>query len=82
MKAPEIFGLIVRLLGLFFFYRAIEILPMLAGMNSPLPIFYIGMHFVLAWWLIGGAKQLTQRAYPEPKPATPPVEKTNEKTGN
>jgi hypothetical protein len=73
MKPKDIFGLAVRLLGLWFLYLGIRaIMPVLdlgaietAGksdiLNAILPI---GFNLAVAWWLLGGGL-LVRRAYPE-----------------
>ena len=85
MKPRDIFGLAVRLLGLFFLYLGLRaVTPMLdlgaIGtasksdiINAILPIVF---NLAVAWWLLGGGL-LMRRAYPEaPKSlnlATPPT---------
>jgi hypothetical protein len=73
MKPRDIFGLAVRLLGLFFLYLALRsVTPLLdlgaietAGksdiINAILPIVF---NLAVAWWLLGGGL-LMRRAYPE-----------------
>ena len=73
MKPRDIFGLAVRLLGLFFLYLGLRsVTPLLdlsaietAGksdiINAILPIVF---NFAIAWWLLGGGL-LMRRAYPE-----------------
>jgi hypothetical protein len=73
MKPKDIFGLAVRLLGLFFLYMGLRaVSPVLdleaienAGksdlINAILPIVF---NLVIAWWLLGGGL-LVRRAYPE-----------------
>jgi len=73
MKPRDIFGLAVRLLGLFFLYLGLRaVSPMLdleaignAGkgdiINAILPIAF---NLLVAWWLLGGGL-LIRRAYPE-----------------
>ncbi|MDB6038411.1 MAG: hypothetical protein JWM99_2252 [Verrucomicrobiales bacterium] len=64
MKPKDIFGLAVRLLGLWFTYSGITNLPrVFAGFTDLL--FVIGT-FAVAWWLIGGATLLVSHAYPDP----------------
>lgn len=68
MTPAQIFQLAVRLLGLYFLYlAATNLLGALPGM--PYEFFWrsvLGSIFfaALAWWLLGGASQLVQRAYP------------------
>jgi hypothetical protein len=73
MKPRDIFGLAVRLLGLFFLYLGLRAMtPLLdlgaietAGksdiINAILPIVF---NLAVAWWLLGGGL-LMRRAYPE-----------------
>jgi hypothetical protein len=73
MKPRDIFGLAVRLLGLFFLYLGLRaVSPLLdleaignAGksdiINAILPIAF---NLLVAWWLLGGGL-LMRRAYPE-----------------
>jgi hypothetical protein len=73
MKPRDIFGLAVRLLGLFFLYLGLRaVSPVLdleaienAGksdiINAILPIAF---NLLVAWWLLGGGL-LVRRAYPE-----------------
>ena len=73
MKPRDIFGLAVRLLGLFFLYLGLRaVSPLLdleaignAGksdiINAILPIAF---NLLVAWWLLGGG-WLVRRAYPE-----------------
>ena len=72
MKPRDIFGLAVRLLGLYFLYLGLRaVTPMLdlgaietAGksdiINAILPIAF---NLLVAWWLLGGGV-LVRRAYP------------------
>ena len=73
MKPRDIFGLAVRLLGLFFLYLGLRaVSPVLdleaienAGksdiINAILPIAF---NLLIAWWLLGGGL-LMRRAYPD-----------------
>ena len=73
MKPRDIFGLAVRLLGLFFLYLCLRaVSPVLdleaienAGksdiVNAILPIAF---NLLVAWWLLGGGP-LMRRAYPD-----------------
>ena len=73
MKPRDIFGLAVRLLGLFFLYLGLRAVPPLLDLeaignagkgdiiNAILPIAF---HLLVAWWLLGGGL-LMRRAYPE-----------------
>ncbi len=69
----DIFGLAVRLLGLYFFYLGLSAMPPLLDLgavetagtvvivNTILPIVF---NLAIAWWLISGGL-LVRRAYPE-----------------
>jgi hypothetical protein len=73
MKPKDIFGLAVRLLGLFFLYLALKAVTPLLDLeiienadksdiiNALLPVVF---DLAVAWWLLGGGL-LTRRAYPE-----------------
>jgi hypothetical protein len=73
MKPRDIFGLAVRLLGLFFLYLALRAVASVldweaienAGksdiINAILPIIF---NLLVAWWLLGGGL-LMRRAYPD-----------------
>ena len=73
MKPRDIFGLAVRLMGLFFLYLGLKaVTPMLdlgavesasKGdiVNAVLPIVF---NLTIAWWLLGGGL-LMRRAYPD-----------------
>jgi len=73
MKPRDIFGLAVRLLGLFFLYLGLKAVPPLLDLgaiesasksdivNAILPIVF---NLAVAWWLLGGG-WLMRRAYPE-----------------
>ena len=80
MKPKDIFSLAVRLLGLIFLYHGIQSLPALMSANFFL-IVYIVMQFVMAWWLVGGATLLVDRAYPTESSA-PTDAKPEIKSGN
>lgn len=74
MKPKDIFGLAVRLLGLFFLYSGIiSVMPMLDLelikhpdtddiINGLMPVV---LKLAIAWWLLGGG--LVRWAYPESK---------------
>ena len=73
MKPIDIFGLAVRLLGLFFLYLGLRTVTSLLDLgavenaskndliNAILPIVF---NLAVAWWLLGGG-WLVRRAYPE-----------------
>jgi hypothetical protein len=73
MKPKDIFGLTVRLLGLFFLYLGLRaVTPLLdlgaietASKNDIInAILPIAFNLLVAWWLLGGGV-LVRRAYPE-----------------
>jgi len=94
MKPRDIFGLAVRLLGLYFLYLGLRTMtPLLdlgaietAGksdiINAVLPIVF---NLAIAWWLLGGGL-LTRRAYPDaPKnynPSHPQAERAMPAAGS
>jgi hypothetical protein len=73
MKPRDIFGLAVRLLGLFFLCLGLKAVPPMLDLgaiesagksdivNAILPIVF---NLAVAWWLLGGGL-LMRRAYPE-----------------
>jgi hypothetical protein len=63
VKPREIFKLAVRLLGLWFVYLGISNVP--SAFVSPLSILFVIWNFLIAWWLLGGASFLVNRAYPD-----------------
>jgi hypothetical protein len=63
MKPRDIFKLAIRLLGLWFVYLGITNLPMVFETYKAL--LYVAVDAVAAWWLIGGASLLVNRAYPD-----------------
>lgn len=73
MKPKDIFGLAVRLLGLYFLYLGLKALAEMLGsdvIESPekMDIVYallpVVFEFIVGWWLLGGGL-LVRRAYPE-----------------
>ncbi len=70
MKPKDIFQLSVRLFGLVFLYHGTQSLPMLIS-NSGWALVYLLLQFAIAWWLIGGALLLVNRAYPDEKSEPP-----------
>ena len=73
MKPKDIFGLAVRLLGLYFLYLGLNALAQMLGsdvIESPekMDIVYallpVAFEFIIGWWLLGGGL-LVRRAYPE-----------------
>jgi len=76
MKPKVIFGLAIRLLGLVFLYQGLSALAslipvLLSGsfigsfMNLVMTVLMSAWPLALAWWLIGGAPQLINHAYPD-----------------
>ena len=72
MKPKDIFGLAVRLLGLYFLYLGLNALAQMLGsdiINSPekMDIVYallpVVFDLIIGWWLLGGGL-LVRRAYP------------------
>ncbi len=63
MKAPEIFGLAIRLLGLSFAYRALDLLVQGLFVNA-WSLGYTALNFLVAWWLLRGAPPIERIAYP------------------
>lgn len=68
MKSREIFGLVLRLLGLFFVYLAIRSITVffMAGTEElfMVTILSAGLYVGVGWWMLGGAPLLMDRAYP------------------
>lgn len=74
MKPKVIFGLAIRLLGLVFLYQGLStlsaIIPMIISgslgsfMGLFMTVLMSAWLLALAWWLIGGAPQLINHAYP------------------
>jgi hypothetical protein len=79
MKPKDIFGLIVRLVGLIFLYEAAEKLPlavtaifpgfkMISWIGFLSALFMVGWPVVVAYWMLRGAPPISRIAYPdEPK---------------
>ena len=76
LTARDIFGLVVRLIGLMFLYQGIMAVPAAYASVCPVfPHFYIrnfvpslvlvGWPLAAAYWLVRGAPPLQQWAYPE-----------------
>jgi hypothetical protein len=75
MKPKDILGLVVRLLGVLFLYRAVEAVPMVwrvVSMGSRAfnwslffdSILIVAWQGAVAWWLIKGAPPVMNWAYP------------------
>ena len=76
MKAKDIFGLIVRLVGLIFLYESVEKVPLafsatFPGFRSISGIGFLSALFMVAWplavayWMLRGAPPISRLAYPE-----------------
>lgn len=76
MKSKEIFGLLVRIIGLVFLYHGLNAVP--NGITSICPVFphflwrniiptvlIVGWPLFIGYWLIRGAPRLMRLAYPE-----------------
>jgi hypothetical protein len=79
MKPKDIFGLIVRLVGLIFVYESAEKLPLalsatfpgfrsVSGIGFLSALFMVGWPLAVAYWMLRGAPPVSRLAYPdEPK---------------
>jgi len=76
MKAKDIFGLVVRLVGLMFLYQALSAVPVgVAAFCPRFPHFVwsnlipalilVGWPLLAAYWLLRGAPPLMRWAYPD-----------------
>jgi hypothetical protein len=68
MKPKDIFSLAIRLVGLFFICLAAVSAPVIwnsSGNGFFRAILVVGFFLAVAWWLLGGAPLLMQRAYPD-----------------
>jgi len=83
MKAKDVFGLIVRLTGLWFLYQGLSGVPTaIAGIFPVFPHFYarnivpslllVGWPLLLGYWFLRGAPPLARLAYPEESGPQPP----------
>jgi len=74
MKAKEIFGIAVRLIGLIFLYQGLSAVPSAAASICPVfPHFYfrnllpslwlVGWPLLMAYWLVRGAPWLMRLAF-------------------
>ena len=73
--AKEILGLVIRLLGVLFLYRAAEGVPLIWRILSMGfrhnwsmlfdSIFMVAWQAALAWWLVKGAPPVMTWAYPD-----------------
>jgi hypothetical protein len=80
MKPKDIFALAIRLRGLFFVYLTARSLPVVWNSNSQgfvSAVLVVVLFAAIAWWLLGGAPLLMERAYPDTakteKPEAPPL---------
>jgi hypothetical protein len=76
MKPKDIFGLIVRLLGLIFLYKSAENVPLAISYIFPLyrsfsgpgilsAFFLVGWPLAVAYWFLRGAPPISTIAYPD-----------------
>lgn len=76
MKPRDIFGLIVRLVGLVFLYEAVEKLPLaisaifpgfrtISGLGFLSAVFMVGWPLAVAYWMLRGAPPISRLAYPD-----------------
>jgi len=76
MKPKDIFGLIVRLVGLIFLYNCAEKVPLalsiassgftsISGKGFLNALFMIGWPLVVAYWFFRGAPPVSRIAYPD-----------------
>jgi hypothetical protein len=89
LTGKDIFGLVIRLIGLMFLYQGLMAVPQaFAGMFPLFPhlfirnvvpgIVMVGWPLAAAYWLVRGAPPLMRWAYPEEKrlPAAPVAEES------
>lgn len=83
MKAKDIFGIAVRLLGLVFLYQAFLPFPNLVALvlsknlgGVLLTVIGVGWYLIMANWLLRGAPLLLRMAYPEEKNEAAPFAPT------
>jgi hypothetical protein len=79
MKPKDIFGLIVRLVGLIFLYESAEKVPLaftaifpgfktISGIGFLSALFMVGWPLAVGYWMLRGAPPISRLAYPdEPK---------------
>jgi hypothetical protein len=76
MKPKDIFGLIVRLVGLIFLYNAAEKVPLalsatfsgfkgVSGNGFLNALFMVGWPLAVAVWMLRGAPPISRLAYPD-----------------
>ena len=76
MKPKDIFGLIVRLVGLIFVYEGAEKVPLalsaifpgfrsFSGLGFVSALFMVGWPLAVAYWLLRGAQPISRLAYPD-----------------
>jgi hypothetical protein len=76
MKPKDIFGLIVRLVGLIFLYEAAEKVPLaltaifpgfksISGIGFLSALFMVGWPLIVAYWFFRGAPPVSRIAYPD-----------------
>jgi hypothetical protein len=76
MKPKDIFGLIVRLVGLIFLYESAEKVPLavsiafsgfktISGNGFLNVLLMVGWPLAVAYWMLRGAPPISRLAYPE-----------------
>jgi hypothetical protein len=76
MKPKDIFGLIVRLVGLAFLYKSAENVPLaltylfpgyrsFSGVGILSALFLVGWPLAVAYWFLRGAQPVSRLAYPD-----------------
>jgi hypothetical protein len=76
MKPKDIFGLIVRLVGLIFLYEGAEKVPLalsaifpgfksISGIGFLSALFMVGWPLAVAYWMFRGAPPISRLAYPD-----------------
>lgn len=76
MKPRDIFGLIIRLVGLIFVYESAEKVPLaftaifpgfrtISWIGFLSALFMVGWPIAVAYWLLRGAPPVSRLAYPE-----------------
>jgi ABC-type sulfate transport system permease component len=84
MKPRDIFGLILRLMGLLFIYNALDKVPLAIsslrasfGMGLYTTLMIVVWPLLIAFWLFRGAPPISRMAYPreqeQPTRSVPPL---------
>jgi hypothetical protein len=86
MTSKDIFGVVIRIIGLGFLYQALAFVPVAIERFCPIfpipwsylnfrslipSLFQIGWRLALAWWMVRGAPWLMRLAYPQTQNKTP-----------